>query len=118
MAQDNRSSVYFDRDTNKFHGLDNKIMAQLRETYKGINVEQELSKMAIWLLSAKGKSRKGTIGFILNWLNNKQPSFGTTANLDLMQSDTTLGHLIREYLADGWKNNQHIYEFNTIRAST
>lgn len=37
--------------------------------YAGINIDRELSKMDAWFLSPKGKGRKKTRGFILNWLN-------------------------------------------------
>lgn len=117
MAKDNRSTVIFDRETNKFQGLDDQIMKQLRETYPKVDIDLQLNKMSLWLMSDRGKKRKGSIGFIVNWLNNASPQvMGTTEQLDLIDSDSPLGHLIREYLEEGWKNNQHIYEFNTIRA--
>lgn len=117
MAKDKRNSVFFDRDANKFSGLDSEILKQLQETYDGIGIENELKKMGLWLLSEKGKRRKGNIGFILNWLNNATPIPPTTTeHLDLMQSDSPLGHLVREYLMDLWKDKEHILEFNTIRA--
>lgn len=37
--------------------------------YKGIDVDRELSKMQAWLLTPKGKGRKLTKGFVVNWLN-------------------------------------------------
>jgi hypothetical protein len=117
MAKDKSSSVYFDRDNNKFYGLDSQIINQLEETYDGIDINNELKKMGLWLLSDKGKRRKGNIGFILNWLNNATPMPPTNSEqLDLMQSNSPLGHLVRDYLMDLWKNREHILEFNTIRA--
>lgn len=117
MAKDKRNSVFFDRETNKFHGIDSQILTQLQETYDGIVIENELKKMGVWLMSDKGKRRKGNIGFILNWLNNATPMPPTTTeHLDLMQSDSPLGHLVREYLMDLWKDKEHILSFNTIRA--
>ena len=117
MAKDKRNSVYFDRDTNKFIGLDSQILKQLYVTYDGIEVDTEIKKMELWLLSEKGKRRKGNIGFIINWLNNVTPMPPTkTEQLDLIQSNSPLGHLVREYLMDLWNKAQHILEFNTIRA--
>lgn len=117
MTKDKRSSVYFDRETNKFLGLDSQVLRQLGETYEGLDIGKELNKMSLWLQSEKGKKRKGEIGFILNWLNNATPMPPTTTeHLDLMQSDSPLGHLVRDYLMDLWKNKEHILEFNTIRA--
>lgn len=37
--------------------------------YKGIDVDREVSKMEAWLLTPKGKGRKLTKGFVVNWLN-------------------------------------------------
>lgn len=37
--------------------------------YMGIDVDRELSKMDAWLLTPKGKGKKKTPRFILNWLN-------------------------------------------------
>lgn len=117
MAKDKRTSVYFDREANKFRGLDPQIFTQLEETYGGINIEAEIKKMGLWLLTEKGLRRKGNIGFILNWLNNATPMPPTTTeHLDLIQSESPLGCLVREYLMDLWKDKEHILEFNTIRA--
>lgn len=117
MTKDKRASVFFDRETNKFRGLDSQTLKQIQETYDGIDVETEIKKMCLWLTSEKGMKRKGTIGFILNWLNNITPMPPTTnEHLDLMQSDSPLGKHVREYLLDLWKDREHILEFNTIRA--
>lgn len=119
MAKDKRTSVYFDREANKFRGLDSQILKQLEETYDGIDIAYELGKMNLWLLSEKGRKRKGNIGFILNWLNNATPMPPTiNEQFDLMQSESPLGHLVREYLMDLWKDKEHILEFNTIRAKS
>ena len=37
--------------------------------YKQIDIDKELAKMDAWLLTPKGKGRKKTHKFILNWLN-------------------------------------------------
>jgi hypothetical protein len=37
--------------------------------YKEIDIDRELNKMDVWLASPKGKGRKKTHGFIMNWLN-------------------------------------------------
>ncbi len=117
MAKDKNASVYFDRESNKFYGLDSQIIKQLEESYDGIDINNELKKMGLWLLSEKGKRRKGNIGFIINWLNNATPMPPTNSEqLDLIQSNSPVGHLFREYLVDLWKNREHILEFNTIKA--
>ena len=119
MTKDKCTSVYFDRESNKFRGLDSKILDQLKETYDGIDVDVEIKKMTVWLLSEKGKRRKGNIGFILNWLNNATPMPPTTSEeFDMMQSNSPLGNLVREYLMELWKGKDHIFEFNTIKAKS
>ncbi len=117
MVKDKNTSVFFDRESNKFRGIDPEILRQLNETYEGVDIAKEIKKMELWLLTEKGKRRKGNIGFILNWLNNATPMPPTTTEeLDLIQSDSPLGHLVRNYLVDLWKDKEHILEFNTIRA--
>lgn len=119
MAKDNHNSVTFDRESNRFRGLDSEILKQLNETYEGIDIRKELKKMELWLTSEKGNKRTGTIGFILNWLNKATPMPPTTTEeLDLMQSDSPLGHLVRTYLMDLWKDRDHILEFNTMKAKS
>lgn len=115
MAKGKSASVNFDRKTNSFIGIEQAVMTQLIETYEGIDVRKELGKMSLWLMSDKGIKRKGEIGFILNWLNNAKPSFGTNSQLDLIESDTPLGHLLKDYLEDLWKNSEHIHQLNKIR---
>lgn len=117
MTKDKRTSVFFDRETNKFRGLDSQILKQLQETYDGIDIDGEIKKMCLWLTSDKGIKRKGHIGFIINWLNNATPMPPTvTEHLDLMQSDTPLGHVVRNHLMELWKDKDHILAFNTIKA--
>lgn len=116
MAKDKRTSVYFDREKLEFVGLDDVVKKQLIETYQGIDLDRELNKMKIWLGSSKGKDRKGTIGFIMNWLQNATPSIPhVSIDLDLMESDSPLGLLLQDYRKDLWKNRENILEFNTIR---
>lgn len=117
MVKDNRDSVYYDREAKKFYGLDSKVLKQLEETYEGIKVSAELNKMTLWLESEKGKKRKGSIGFILNWLNNATPMPPTQSeHFDMIQSSSPLGLLVREYLIGLWEKSENILEFNTIRA--
>lgn len=40
--------------------------------YKGIDIDRELHMMDAWLLTPKGKGRKKTHAFILNWLNKAE----------------------------------------------
>lgn len=54
------------------------FISQLKENpaYKGIDIDRELSKMDAWFLTPKGKGRKKTKGFIVNWLNKCDAEIG------------------------------------------
>lgn len=114
MSKDNRASVYFDRETLQFVGVDAAYKKQLRETYKGVDIDRELGKMGLWLNSSKGKDRKGTVNFILNWLNNASPSMPPLLDQHDTSNDSPLSSLFQDYLKDLWKKSEHILEFNTI----
>ena len=95
--------------------LSDAYIQHLKETYPGIDVDSELKKMGLWLLSSKGTKRKGNIGFIMNWLNNATPSTPTVAHQETVELDTPLRPWINEYLKDLWKGREHILEMNTRR---
>ena len=50
---------------------DDEFLAELRATgaYDGIDLDAELRKMRAWLLTPKGRGRKLTRQFAVNWLN-------------------------------------------------
>lgn len=110
----NSGSIYFDREKQKFVGLEGINLQKLKETYQHVDVDTELKKMSLWLTSPKGLRRKGTIDFILNWLNNAAPCFKPSMNdhLDLLESESPLRLLINDYLRELWKGREHILEIN------
>lgn len=107
-----KEHIYYDRNLNKFIGLDDKEFAKLERAFPGIDIEAELNKMGLWLNSSKGKRRIGSISFILNWLRNVGK---TLAPVRDHTRSTSMVSLINDYLEDLWKNRQHILEFNQIR---
>lgn len=117
MGKIKGTSIYFNRETLQFVGVDEAVKKQLSESYKGVNVDAELSKMALWLSSPKGKKRRGNLGFIMNWLNNaclaEMPPI--REQFDLIEVDNPLQPHFQKYLKDLWKNREHILEFNTIK---
>lgn len=113
MAKEKRASVYFDRDTQHFKNITDDVKKTLSETFPGVNINQELGKMELWL--NEHPSRMGAIGFIMNWLQRACPKPSINTELDAMQSDSSLGVILRDYLEDLWKNREHILTFNTIR---
>lgn len=112
-----KTQVKFDREKREFVGLSEEHKKDLAGIYKGVDIETELKKMGLWLLSTKGKNRQGTIGFIMNWLGNATPNPpSTTAQLDLLDSQSPVSTLLLEhYLQDLWKNKDHIHKFNLIQ---
>jgi hypothetical protein len=111
-----KKAVRFDRKTKEFVGLTDAVKEELRTTYYHTDVEKELTRMKAWLLGPKGKRHVGTMGFILNWLNNSSPTPMRTAQFfDIVQSDSPLSVVLNEYLQDLWKNREHLYLFNTIK---
>jgi len=110
MAKDSGTSVHFDRENFEFVGLDESKLKQLKSSYFNTDVDAELKKMKFWLQSPKGKSVKGTISFIANWLSKALPS--KTAHIEAPESDTPLQPYLDEYLKDLWKNREHIIHLN------
>lgn len=114
--KDDRTSIYFDRDKREFVGIDKTLKKQLSAVYKGIDLDVELGKMELWLSSSKGKNRKGSYGFIINWLNNTSRSKPSVLSpIEQLETDSPLDFLLQEYRRGLWKNREHILEFNTIR---
>ena len=64
-----RKSVYFDRETISFIGITDEIRSKLVQTYNWVDLDFELNKMSLWLMSPKGCKRKGTLDFISGWLS-------------------------------------------------
>lgn len=108
MARKRAGSVYFDRNENRFIGIDDALKAKLIQLYPGVDLESELIKMSIWLNSEKGKRRTGTISFILNWLSNA-PRMSSS----FTRSGPFLPSLYLSYLQDIWKKCETLLDFNT-----
>lgn len=106
MRKESHTSVYYDRDAQSFVGLD---INKLKETFKSVDIDQELKKMELWLQSSKGKRRKGNLNFIISWLSKISPR----KYVQLEMFDSSLLPYLDNYLEDLWKNRQHILEFNT-----
>lgn len=45
------------------------VAIKAMDCYRTINIDREIGKMEAWLLTPKGKGRKLTKSFIVNWLN-------------------------------------------------
>jgi hypothetical protein len=76
--------------------------------YKNVDLDAELARMSLWLLSAKGLTRKGNINFITNWLSKSK-------QIPMSIESAALDDFFITYLQDLWKDLGHILEFNTLR---
>ena len=104
----NKATIFFDRNTQQFSGIDDELKKQLLKTYPNVNVDAELNKMCLWLNSSKGKQRKGSVNFIMNWLNNATP---VIKEQDVKQTDE-MQDLYSDYLRELWKGKEALLQFN------
>lgn len=93
-AQD-LSGILLPLNDKSFYDVPLDKIALWKETYPGVNVEQELKRMIAWLDSnpARRKTRKGIDRFINNWLSREQDKGGIYKNGDknsgCSQNDST-----------------------------
>jgi hypothetical protein len=110
MGKEKSTSIYFDRVSNRFVGLNDSIYRSLKAAHTNIDIDEELGKMVLWLNSPKGQKRKGTYNFILNWLSNSRPrKLQETPNLTLLST-------LQEYRKGLWKGREHILALNKQRS--
>lgn len=110
LAKEKCISVYFDREKIQFIGLEGELLKRLKRAYPGIDVDSELNKMMLWLTSPRGTARKGTMAFIMGWLNRLNPAPILAENNS--GSDTPLRDELDSYLKDLWKGREHLLEMN------
>lgn len=106
--------MYFDRTKLIFVGLDSAMLYQLSATYPNLDIADELNKMVLWLMSSRGKDTKGTIGFIINWLNRSCPTKRVEVHCNLTQDDSPLAKEYQAHMEELWKGKEHILEMNRI----
>ena len=74
--------------------LDDAFLDELRinPAYKGIDIDRELHKMDAWLLTPKGRARRKTRAFVVNWLNkiDRPMEYGGGATLMSPRSEDAL----------------------------
>lgn len=93
-AQD-LSGILLPLNDKSFYDVPLDKIALWKETYPGVNVEQELKRMIAWLDSnpTRRKTRKGIDRFINNWLSREQDKGGIYKNGDknsgCSQNDST-----------------------------
>ncbi len=112
MIKDKRASVYFDRTTLQFVGLSPGIMTMLRSAFKGVDIEEELNKMCIWLTGPKGCKRRPSLKFIMSWLGKAPRDFNRPNNSSTLPP--ILSSFVQDYMQDVWKKAKHVLEANTM----
>ncbi len=70
-ARDERRETRGESKTGRAVLLDDAFLDELRinPAYKGIDIERELHKMDAYFLTPRGRGKKKTRGFVVNWLN-------------------------------------------------
>ncbi len=71
---DRGGGVFFDREKKKFENITPELISMLKETYAGVDVEQQLKEMALWLLNPANPHRIGNQSFITAWLKRNMNS--------------------------------------------
>ena len=70
---------------------------KINPAYQGVDIDKELARMDMWLLTPKGRSRKKTHKFILGWMDradrtlNTGATNGTSKHTGLAKKDYTAG---------------------------
>lgn len=107
MSKSKRVSVFFDRNTNTFAGLNPELLLELSLAYPGVNLRAEFIKMIDWLLTSRGAHTVGTMPFITKWLSKapieKVPEL----------KDASLDQLVDSYLKDAWTRHGFLETLNT-----
>lgn len=65
--------VTFDREAGKFNAIPESLIAMWREAHPAINVDTEITRAAIWLISNPANDKSNYLRFITNWLGRARP---------------------------------------------
>jgi hypothetical protein len=110
-------SVHFDHRKKQFVNLSDEHFQLLGDTFPGIELDVELKKMSLWLLS-KGTSYKGSVSFIMNWLG-KAPRKSTATQIEIDNSvNSPLAPFLLAYLEPLWKRAENVLTLNTIHKTS
>lgn len=116
MTKENCTSIHFDREKLEFVGLTEKKLNSLKKSYKNVDIDGELSRMKVWLCSARGIKRKGNQQFITRWLQKASlESQNSSTHNEAYMIPAPLNGLIYDYLKVLWKNREDLLNLNTLR---
>jgi hypothetical protein len=111
------SDIYFDRESHQFVGINDLTMKKIQEAYPKKDIQGELNKMKLWLMSDKGKTRKGALAFIMNWLGNA-PDVICKVSEAPKAHDEVIQAPLGKYLNKLWKKNERLLQSNTLVSSS
>lgn len=99
----------------KIVGIEGKLKEHLAATYRHLDVDYELNRMVLWLVSPAAKGRSVDLSFVMRWLDNA-----------IVMSPYKRGHessepvalnlsAYEDYLKDLWKDRKHILAMNQAK---
>lgn len=95
-------------------GINDLVRSQLKDSFKDVDLDAELSRMALWLESPKGLKRTGNLAFVMKWLSKSASR--TFQNDNTSRERIPIAHLLDDYLEDLWKDLRPLLNFNTKKS--
>ena len=87
--------INFSIETRSWENITDKDVSIWEKAYPAVDITQELSKMADWLISNPEKKKKNYRRFITNWLSRTQERGGSRAG----KQKSTVEQVEKEFLA-------------------
>ena len=88
--------IFFDFDEQSFENISNKDKERWKKTYPSCDIEQEILKMADWLVANPSKRKSNYKKFISNWLSRQQDGGGTKKGKESSGAQGMLDKLRKE----------------------
>lgn len=88
--------IFFDFDTESFENISDKDKERWKKTYPACGIEQEILKMADWLVANPLKRKSNYKKFISNWLSRQQDGGGTKKGKETSGAQGMLDKLRKE----------------------
>lgn len=93
--------INFDWQARKFVGIAEADLAEWREAYPAVNVEQGIRQAGQWLLSNPTKRKKNYRRFLTNWFSRAQERGGNRANGPPAQQGETVAEQLARLKREG-----------------
>jgi len=95
MKRPEKAKINFDFSLRAWENITDEDVAIWEKAYPAVDITQELSKMADWLISNPEKKKKNYRRFITNWLSRTQERGGSKAG----KQKSTAEQVEKEFLA-------------------